>query len=678
MLIKKTIFCFLIIVPVTNSHALDWKLVWEDSGKLDWKENWFLEGDKALVENTDQGMVFTAGPNLHEHASHAVLWTQKAFSGDLKIEYEYTRLDSNMDAGVNILYLLTTGNEATGHPQDIYESRSTRREPWMKYYFLHMNSLHISYATDGRYVAARRYPAQDLDSFQKGTQLNPRYENIELFQPGETWKITVIKQDSRLHFTAKRGGQIHQFEWESDEIASVLNGRIGFRHMWTRSSRYENIRVSQKGVSGHPDIITIILDDAGWKDVGYHGGDIATPAIDKLAAGGVRLKNFYAYSTCTPSRAAFFTGQSPSRSRIVYPIQHDDAYGIPEEVETLPEVLQKAGYRTALVGKWHLGAQEAFTPQKHGFDYHYGLRGGWVDHYTRENPEIGYDWFINNNLAPKEEGHITDLITREAIRYISSADPKKPYFLCISHTAPHVPIQVDPKWSDPHADRYPSRTRQGYAGMMAQLDDSIRQIVELLEEQQQLENTLIVFFSDNGPSAPGKKWYIPDDFHKIHYFGNDGEYGDTGNLRGWKASPYNGGTKVPAFLVWPQTLSGQDWNQPVIVQDLYHSILGLAGIESPTTGRNIFSKTENIPELFYWRTPRNLALMHDGWKLVLHSSSPNDLNIKPELYQISKDVTETQDIAESHPEIVERLMKLLKKEFAQDPPPQINKNLLDK
>ena len=427
--------------------------------------------------------------------------------------------------------------------------------------------------------------------------------------------------------------------------------------------------------AGFPNVLVFILDDAGWRDVGYMGGDIATPEIDRLANGGIRLSRFYACSTCTPTRAAFFTGEVPSRSGIVYPIQHDDHYGIPAEKETLPEVFKSNGYTTALIGKWHLGVQPELAPRAHGFDVHYGLRGGWADQYTRENPETGYDWWRNDELAPKEEGHTTDLLTDETIRYLDEAG-NHPFFLCVSYTAPHVPIQVDPKWAKPYDGKYGTRTRTGYAGMMAQLDDSIGRIVGVLEKNGLLENTLVVLFSDNGPSAPGKKWYIPEDFHKTNFYGNDGVYGDVGPLRGWKASPYEGGVRTPAFIYWAGKVSASAWDKPVMVQDLYHTILGLAGLDSPVAGLDFLQRTE--PSTFYWRTPKNLALLSGDWKLVVSNASPFEDNLNVELFDLGNDVSESINLALSHPEKTDELMALLKKEFAKDAEPHVNQTLLEK
>lgn len=677
-------FLKIMVTVVVGAHCVssgaagaNWQLVFSDSGSNDWKESWFLEGDKAWVTNGVDGMTYSAGPVPLEQASHAVLWTKQSFAGDIRIEYDYTRLDSmTNETAVNILYIQATGLGTEESPTDIFLSTEQRKVPWMKSYFLNMNALHISYSTTGpkhaHYVAARRYPAGDLKHFQDGTQIQPVYENVDLFQPGETYHITAVKEGSHLTFSAERDGNVHTFEWDCSAFPPVTEGRIGLRHMWARCSRYKNIKVYEK--ASKPNVLAIIIDDAGWQDVGYMGGDIATPEIDRLAGDAVRLKKFYAYSTCTPTRAAFFTGEAPSRSGIVYPIQHDDHYGIPAEKETLPEVFRKNGYTTALIGKWHLGSQPELAPNANGFDTHYGIRGGWTDQYTRENPKTGYAWWRNDQLAPREDGHTTDLLTAEALRYLNEAGDT-PFFLCLSYTAPHVPIQVDPQWAAPYEGKYDTKTRVGYAGMMAQLDNAIGQVFQTLEKRGLLENTLVVFFSDNGPSAPGKKWYIPEDFFKINFYGNDGVYGDVGPLRGWKASPYEGGVRTPAFIYWKGRLSSGDWNKPVIVQDLYHTILGLAELESPFAGRNIFATPE--PENFYWRTPKNLALRSGDWKLLVLNASPFETDLNMELYNIENDISEENNCAEIYPEKAQELLVKMQREFRRDAEPHVNRKLLE-
>ena len=245
------LFALLSYAALAQAGGDGWEVVFSDPGDGDWQDRWFVEGLKASVEYDEDGMVFTSGPVPKEQASHAVLWTKQSFAGDIRIEYDYTRLDSMTEVtSVNILYIQATGLGTDKSPTDIFLSTEQREVPWMKSYFLNMNALHVSYATTGpkraNYVAARRYPAKDQESFMHGTMIQPVYEDIDLFRTGETYHITALKEGSRLTFTAEREGKSHTFEWDTSGYPPVTEGRIGFRHMWARSSRYQNIKVFQE------------------------------------------------------------------------------------------------------------------------------------------------------------------------------------------------------------------------------------------------------------------------------------------------------------------------------------------------------------------------------------------------------------------------------------------------
>jgi len=246
-----TLFAMLSWSVLADACDDGWELVFSEPGTGNWQEHWFVEGLKATVEYDAGGLVFTSGPVLREQASHAVLWTKQSFKGDIRIEYDYTRLESMTEApSVNILYIQATGLGTDDSPEDIYLSTGQREVPWMKSYFLNMDTLHISYATTGpkrsHYVAARRYPARDEKDFMQGTMIQPVYENVDLFKEGETYHITAVKEGESLTFTAEREGKKHTFEWNASGYPPVTEGRIGLRHMWVRSSRYENFRVFGK------------------------------------------------------------------------------------------------------------------------------------------------------------------------------------------------------------------------------------------------------------------------------------------------------------------------------------------------------------------------------------------------------------------------------------------------
>ena len=246
-----------------------------------------------------------------------------------------------------------------------------------------------------------------------------------------------------------------------------------------------------------PNIVYILADDLGWKDVGFHGSDIKTPNLDRLAETGAKLEQFYAQPMCTPTRAALLTGRYPMRYGLqTLVILPDQTYGLPTSERLLPQVLKEAGYTTALVGKWHLGhAKREYWPRQRGFDYHYGPLIGEIDHFTHEM-HGQKDWYRNNRPL-KETGYVTTLLGQDAVRYIGRHDPKNPLFMYLAFTAPHTPYQAP----QPYLDRYKTISdpaRRAYAAMITAMDDQIGEVVKALEARGMRENTIIVFHSDNG------------------------------------------------------------------------------------------------------------------------------------------------------------------------------------
>jgi hypothetical protein len=226
-----------------------WETVFTDRGTDDWRKHWVLDGERASVTNTPEGMVFAAGPSPDDHANHAVLWTNRSFSGDVKIEWDYTRLD-HADRYVNILYIQATGVGTPPYAKDISTWADLRRVPAMKSYFEHMNLLHISYAAfsndgslAGDYVRARRYPTAPGRPFDQ-IDIAPDYFNTGLFIPNEVYHFTVIKTDRVLFLEVRGSDTRKRFHWPLDNVEPVNNGPIGIRHMATRSSRYANITIS--------------------------------------------------------------------------------------------------------------------------------------------------------------------------------------------------------------------------------------------------------------------------------------------------------------------------------------------------------------------------------------------------------------------------------------------------
>jgi len=228
----------------------DWGLRFEDECTNDWTQNWTLDGLIAKVENSEKGMRFSAGPEFENDAHHAVMWTKESFSGDIKIEYDYTRTDSETSC-VNILYIQATGDEEGHYAKDISKWKEMREVPAMRTYFENMNALHISYAAfvnsadTSFYVRARRYPKPDGESFDV-TKVPPSYDNEGYFKTGETYHITAIKTGTKLFFKMEGEDETKIFYWDLSEVKPVMEGRIGLRHMYTRSATYRNFKIYSK------------------------------------------------------------------------------------------------------------------------------------------------------------------------------------------------------------------------------------------------------------------------------------------------------------------------------------------------------------------------------------------------------------------------------------------------
>lgn len=233
---------------LNNSNK--WELKFKDNCTKDWQNNWFLDGLIANVENTPEGMHLQAGPEFGNDAHHMVLWTKKSFEGDVKIEFDYTRTDNETRA-VNILYIQATGKAEGDFTEDIFEWNHLREVPSMRTYFNNMKALHISFAAfpnDEKtqdYVRARSYPVTAEKGFGQ-LEIPPTYFDSGLFKTNEPCKITVIKTDAKLFFKVE-GKQVTKiFTWDTSQLSPLKEGRIGLRHMYTRSALYNNFRIWTK------------------------------------------------------------------------------------------------------------------------------------------------------------------------------------------------------------------------------------------------------------------------------------------------------------------------------------------------------------------------------------------------------------------------------------------------
>ncbi|OHB75286.1 MAG: arylsulfatase [Planctomycetes bacterium RBG_16_55_9] len=394
---------------------------------------------------------------------------------------------------------------------------------------------------------------------------------------------------------------------------------------------------------GKPNIVFILADDLGFKDVGYHGGSIKTPNIDKLASAGTRLEQFYVQPLCSPTRSSLMTGRYPMRYGLQVGVVRPWAdYGLALEERTLAQGLKEAGYATAIYGKWHLGhVSSKYLPTSRGFDHQYGHYNGALDYFTHVR-DGGLDWHRNDKPL-HEEGYTTKLIADESVRLIEQQDTSRPLFLYVPFNAVHSPFQAMPSSIDVYKHISEKRNRI-YAAMTTYLDEAIGRIVSAIEKRGLTRNTLIIFCSDNG---------------------GVGGVADNGLLRGQKAQLYEGGIRVPAIAVWPGVLkAGAIVNEPLHIVDMYPTLLKLAGARLeqalPLDGKDAWPTiTEGKPspheDILFNVTPANGAIRCGDWKLVHNGSiGANNAGEKVEqntyeLFNLAEDPYEKNDLSATRP-----------------------------
>ena len=232
-----------------ENESSHWKLMFSDKGTGNWQKKWFVDGVRETIKSSDKGMLFSAGPEEGDDACHSVLWTKKSFKGDIKITYDYTRTDTRQK-WVNIIYIQATGIDSGKYVKDIREWSNLRMIPYMSTYFKNMKALHISYAAYGDvlkpgqdYIRLRKYPLQPGADFSNTTEIPPAFFDTKLFEPGKTYKIIIIKRDGKLYFQIDGEDHSNLYSWSIPEALDITEGRVGLRHMYTRSALYKNFQV---------------------------------------------------------------------------------------------------------------------------------------------------------------------------------------------------------------------------------------------------------------------------------------------------------------------------------------------------------------------------------------------------------------------------------------------------
>jgi arylsulfatase A-like enzyme len=412
---------------------------------------------------------------------------------------------------------------------------------------------------------------------------------------------------------------------------------------------------AQAQSTDRPNVVLIITDDVGYGDLGSYGArDIKTPNIDRLASNGTRLTDFYAAPNCSPTRAALISGRYQQRVRIEAPLGAASGpageQGLPATGRSLPQLLKNNGYRTALIGKWHLGYRREFSPVAHGFDYFFGFKSGFIDYYQHTDQSGSHDLFENDEPT-HVSGYSTDVFTDRSVDFIER-NAGQPFFLEVAFNAAHWPFQVpdhpsvapsNARFVQPQDD--PANTRRDYAAILERADRGIGQILAALERRGLTRNTLVIYTQDNGGEWLSRNAPL---FHR-------------------KNTVWEGGIRVPAIFRWPGRIpSGRTSSQVGIVMDLTATILAATNSPVPADAR---LEGVNLVPLLQQGTPRaertlffrvtgparrQRAVRQGDWKLLLDGTSPL-------LFNLATDVGERSDVGSQRTDIVRRLFPLIER-----------------
>ncbi|WP_160168156.1 sulfatase-like hydrolase/transferase [Rhodopirellula sallentina] len=435
-----------------------------------------------------------------------------------------------------------------------------------------------------------------------------------------------------------------------------------------------------------PNVVVIITDDQGWADIGYNNPQKAcTPNLDRLATEGARLANHYVMPQCTPTRVACFTGRYPGRFGQT-PLEATNERCFPVGTPTLANMMKSVGYQTYLIGKWHMGSNPEDGPNHHGFDYSYGSLTGAVGMYDHRYRKGGFynTWHRNLELIPGAENgkHATDLIAEDAVRVIQE-DHDRPFFMMLTFHAPHTPLdergtfvdrptQRDPanpkrwlnedeiKWFNDPDGKIQSETDPEKRLLLAavhHVDHAIGEVVAALDRAGQRENTLILFSSDNGPQGSWNGNAYPSDLKLT-------DFNQPLPMRGKKVDVWEGGIHVPGIANWPGRIEPKTVSDQVHIVDWLPTLAGVTGAEPPASLDGIdlapvLFDDEQLPQReFYWiwkPSVNRRALRYGDWKIVRYGKGepkrPADWN----LYNLSEDPKEENNIAQQHPEVLSQL-----------------------
>jgi arylsulfatase A-like enzyme len=422
-------------------------------------------------------------------------------------------------------------------------------------------------------------------------------------------------------------------------------------------------------VAGKPNFVVILMDDLGVYDLGFLGAkDLKTPNIDALVKSGARFSNWCSNApVCAPARAALMTGRYPIRAGMPA-----NGLNLPVTEKLIPELLKPAGYKTAAVGKWHLGDSPETVPNAKGFDYYYGFHSGCVDYYSHRyywgEPRIPnyHDLWRNREEIFEDGQYLTERLAQESVKLIREAKGQ-PFFLYTAFSAVHYPMHAPKKY----LERFPGLEpeRQMYAAMLSAADDGVGEIVRAIEETGQRGNTLIFFLGDNGATTEAR----------AGLGGKPATAGSNGPFRGFKFSLFDGGMHVPGAMSWPGRIpAGQTIEEIVMTADILPTICGAAGVAVPgdrtIDGRDAMGvaakRARSAHGEVFWANGKQLAVRRGYWKLVINGMTYDrtEEGKKPLtgddamfLANLKDDPGETKNLRHLHPELVDDLASLVHK-----------------
>ncbi len=440
--------------------------------------------------------------------------------------------------------------------------------------------------------------------------------------------------------------------------------------------------------SSRPNIVLVITDDQGYGPIGRHGHPwIKTPHLDQLYDSSLRFTRFLVSPTCSPTRSALMTGRHPMKNGVTHTILERERMTL--KAITLPHVLKTAGYKSGIFGKWHLGDEEPYQPHKRGFDeaFIHGA-GGIGQAYNcscADAPDNKYfDPVIRHNGSfVKTKGFCTDIFFTAALGWIKSVkDGGAPFFAYITTNAPHGPFIAPPKNTKRFTDLGFGARQAGFYGMIENIDENMGRLLITLDEWKLLENTVVIFMSDNGMtgggSGRGVMGHLPDGTAMRPY---------NARMKGLKGSADEGGVRVPFFIRWDGRIKpGQDIDRIAAHIDILPTLPALAGADKPdgqVEGRNLLplieGTTANWPDRFLfthkgrWKTGeepnqfklQNFAVRNQRFRLV-----GNDA-----LYDMVKDPSQTENLIEEHPKLVEEMRAAYEKFWKETRPLMVNEDV---